>query len=617
MPAPFKKCDVCRGKVPVQDPHSSCLFCLGRDHDARACHLCKSLSSQARKNRESRLTSAIALGKVWEGRPRSSSLPPAAPPASSSRASASNLAVTPTSSKKRRHTETSEAPPPKKSRSKTKKHTGSERPAKSADHASRKQRSPSKETSERTSSCPEATTTVHATTVPTTPLPPTQDLAAVSDISPQREPSPLSVHSDEEEAAPFSDIDEPWGLDTDMFFDTETQRYYMSVPKEKAFREFTRLNLRPAIPQGDKPSSSQAVASSLVPRRPPSEPPAPQIPARTPSRVRVTDIPLTSDSDSDQDPLPPSRESSDGEDDPSDPPSPQEMHHPGSSSPTDDVRSFSEHIIKMCRTLDIELSPPEEEARDPVERRVLGRVPTPPCILMLPSLQSIVQRSWDAPTSLAASSRKVETLYRIASPTCPWLTDHPKPNSAIVEGAQQTFVPKQATSPADREAKKIDGLVKKAYSSAALIVKAINYNACMGAYIQALMEEISPIVPDVPDDVQCRLVEIRDEAHSIGNWIITASRNVADCAERGMAASLALRRHAWLRGSDLNANVKSAIEDMPLDGTGLFHADTDERLNRKFRMKAAAKKHGMSSAPISPFRRRHRPWPPQGPVVCN
>ncbi|XP_042300635.1 uncharacterized protein LOC121918688 [Sceloporus undulatus] len=84
-----------------------------------------------------------------------------------------------------------------------------------------------------------------------------------------------------------------------------------------------------------------------------------------------------------------------------------------------------------------------------------------------------------------------------------------------------------------------------------------------------------------------------------------------------MAASLALRRHAWLRGSDLNANVKSAIEDMPLDSTGLFHADTDERLNRKFRMKAAAKKHGMSSAPISPFRRRHRPWPPQGPVVCN
>ncbi|XP_042299923.1 uncharacterized protein LOC121917874 [Sceloporus undulatus] len=385
-----------------------------------------------------------------------------------------------------------------------------------------------------------------------------------------------------------------------MFFDTETQRYYMSVPKETAFREFTRLNLRPAIPQTDKPSSSQTMASSSVPRRQLQEPPAPQIPARTPSRARVAEIPLTSDSESDREPLTPSRDPSDVEDDPSDPPSPQEMHHPGSSSPTDDVRSFSEHIIKMCRTLDIDLSPPEEEARDPVERRVVGRVPTPPCIPMLPSLQSIVQRSWETPTSLAASSKKVETLYRI-SPTCPWLTNHPKPNSAIVEGAQQTFVPKQATSPADREAKKID-----------VLAKAINYNACMGAYIQALMEGISPIVPDVPDEVQRRLVEIRDEAHSIGNWIITASRNVADCAGRGMAASLALRRHAWLRGSDLNANVKSAIEDMPLDGTGLFHADTDERLNRKFRMKAAAKKHGMSTTPISPFRRRHRPWPPQG-----
>ncbi|XP_042300620.1 cell surface glycoprotein 1-like, partial [Sceloporus undulatus] len=388
-------------------------------------------------------------------------------------------AVTPTSSKKRHHTEATEAPPPKKSKSKsgTKDHTASERPAKSSEHASRKHRSPSRETAERTSSRPEPATPRHATAVPTTPLPRTEDLAAANQpASPVREPSPLSVHSYADEAAPLSDVEDPWEMDTDMFFDTETQRYYMSVPKEKAFREFTRLNLRPVMPQADKPSSSQAVASSSVPRRQSLEPPAPQIPARIPSRTRVPDIPLTSDSESDREPLSPSRDPSDEEDNPSNPPSPQEMHHPGSSSPTDDVRAFSEHIIKMCRTLDIDLSPPEEEARDPVERRVLGRVPTPPCIPMLPSLQSIVQRSWDTPASLAASSKKVETLYKIAPPTCSWLTDHPKPNSAIVEGAQQTFVPKQATSPADREAKKIDGLAKKAYSSAALIVKAINYN---------------------------------------------------------------------------------------------------------------------------------------------
>ncbi|XP_042300615.1 uncharacterized protein LOC121918664, partial [Sceloporus undulatus] len=114
----------------------------------------------------------------------------------------------------------------------------------------------------------------------------------------------------------------------------------------------------------------------------------------------------------------------------------------------------------------------------------------------------------------------------------------------------------------------------------------------MGAYIQTLMEGISPIMPDVPDEAQRTLTEIRDEAHSIGAWLITASRNVVECSGRAMAAAIALRRHAWLRGSDLNTNVRSTIEDMPMDDSGLFHAETDDKLNRKFRLKAAARKHG-------------------------
>ncbi|XP_042326818.1 uncharacterized protein LOC121932301 isoform X2 [Sceloporus undulatus] len=390
----------------------------------------------------------------------------------------------------------------------------------------------------------------------------------------------------------------------------------MSVPRETAFREFTRLNLRPVVPPGDKPLSPRATtsASTSAPRRSSTGPSAFQFPARPAARVRAPEIPLTSGTDSEDEPLLPSGEPSD-DDDTSVQASPQQIHHPDPSSPTDDVRSFNEHIIKMSRALGIDLSYPEEEARDPVEHWVHGRVPTPPSIPLLPSFDSIVRRSWDTPTSLVGSSRKIEALYRISPSSCSWLTDHSRQNSAIVEGAQQTFVPKQATSPADREAKKIDGLARKAYSASAPVVKAINYTACMGAYVQTLMEGISPLVPDVPDEVQRRLVEIRDEAHSVESWLITASRNVADCAGQAMSASLALCQHAWLRGSDLNASVKSTIEDMPLDSTGLFHADTDERLNRKFRMKAAVRKHGMSSSSIQPFRKRQRQWQPQGPVV--
>ncbi|XP_042300728.1 uncharacterized protein LOC121918812 [Sceloporus undulatus] len=262
----------------------------------------------------------------------------------------------------------------------------------------------------------------------------------------------------------------------------------------------------------------------------------------------------------------------------------------------------------MSRALDIDLVYPEADAEDPVERRVHGRVPTPPCVPFLPSLQTILKRSWDSPSSPLGPPRKIESLYKVAAPNAPWLMSQPRQNSAIVEGAQQTSTQRQTTSPVDKEAKKIDALAKKAYAAAALAAKASSYTACMGAYVQTLMEGISPIVPDVPDEVQRTLTEIRDETHSIGSWLITAARNVTECVGRAMSASIALRRHAWLRGSDLNQSMRSTIEDMPIDGSGLFHADTDERLNKKFRMKAAARKHGMSTPGSSSFRKRLRPW---------
>ncbi|XP_042300218.1 uncharacterized protein LOC121918197 [Sceloporus undulatus] len=302
-----------------------------------------------------------------------------------------------------------------------------------------------------------------------------------------------------------------------LFFDSETGRYFMSVPRDVAVREFTRLNPHPtdsregrparSVPSAsilDRPPPSPATASSAAPRRR-SETSTARIPVRPRSQVRVPDIPVTSDTDSEEEPLPSSDIPSE-DDDLSAPASPQRMHHPEPSSPSDDMRTFSEHVIKMARALDIELSFPKEEARDPVEHQVHGRVPTPPSIPLLPSLETIIQRSWDAPASLTGSSRKVESLYRVAPASCAWLAEHPKPNSAIVEGAQHSFVPKQATSPVDREAKKIDGLAKKAYSAASFAVKAIHYNACMGAYIQTLMERISPLVPDVPDEIQMQLV---------------------------------------------------------------------------------------------------------------
>ncbi|XP_042297753.1 serine/arginine repetitive matrix protein 1-like [Sceloporus undulatus] len=726
MSPPFKKCDICSGKVPVQDPHSSCLFCLGKDHDPRVCSLCKSMSSQARKNRESRLTSAIAQGKIREGDPRPASAPSASAPTLQARSGPSSAPPSTSmgqdvgktdssrppargaASKAPKHSRTSgsigqdtatgrrEGAPsessgtsraaPDKKRSKSKsgsdsapRSTVSAEPSASRgstaateDRATTEDRagraatiseSPiqffppeapprHKSAKKRQSSAPEATASSSAKKPKPTPdISPSKRRAddASRPRKPHREsrrdrsrsgspgrvdplatprvenrPSTVDLHHSPAEGRvrdtaaqavptqtqsattlPFllSDDEEvedqpprspsPVSLaprsptHPQYYYDSETDQFFLPVPKEVVLSKPSRGRDRPR--DLDQPrAQGYPHRESLDRPGPSSSAPSRRVdgPVERPRPYVAVDLPV-----SDSDPEPADSEYSSGDDDPAQN-SPQLLHHPEAASPTDDVRSFLEHVIKMSRALDIDLQYPEEEARDPLERRVRSRAHSTPLVPFMPSLEALVRRSWDCPSSLVGPPRKIESLYKVSAPTAPWLTSHPRQNSAIVEGAQQTSTQRQAAVPFDKEAKKVDALARKAYAAAALAVKATNYTACMGAYIQTLMEGISPIVPDVPDEAQRTLTEIRDEAHSIGAWLITASRNVVECSGRAMAASIALRRHAWLRGSDLNSNVRSTIEDMPIDDSGLFHAETDDKLNRKFRLKAAARKHG-------------------------
>ncbi|XP_042299855.1 uncharacterized protein LOC121917797, partial [Sceloporus undulatus] len=655
MSPPFKKCDICSGKVPVQDPHSSCLFCLGRDHDPRVCSLCKSMSSQARKNRESRLTSAIAQGKIREGDPRPASAPSASAPSAQARSGPSSAPPS-TSLGKDTGSSDSSRPPARVAASKPPKHSRTSGSV-GQDTAPGRMEVVSSEASKRQSSAPETTSSSSAKRPKSTsktgshsgspskrrsddaslprkshresrrdrPRPdspgrvdplatpmvgnhsPTRDLhhspvdSRVRDTAAQTVPTqtqsattlPFLLSDDEEVADRPPRSPSPASLaprspaDPQYYYDSETDQFFLPVPKEVVLAKSVRGRDRPRDvdqPQGqehhrreppDRAGPSASAPSRRVDR-----------PVEHSRPYAAVDL-LVSDSE----PEPVDSEYSSGDDDPAQN-SPQLLHHPEAASPTDDVRSFLEHVIKMSRALDIELQYPEEEARDPLERRVRSRAHSTPLVPFMPSLEALVRRSWDCPSSLVGPPRKIESLYKVSAPTAPWLTSHPRQNSAIVEGAQQTSTQRQAAVPFDKEAKKVDALARKAYAAAALAVKATNYTACMGAYIQTLMEGISPIVPDVPDEAQRTLTEIRDEAHSIGAWLITASRNVVECSGRAMAAAIALRRHAWLRGSDLNTNVRSTIEDMPIDDSGLFHAETDDKLNRKFRLKAAARKHG-------------------------
>ncbi|XP_042317564.1 uncharacterized protein LOC121927762 [Sceloporus undulatus] len=697
MPSvPFKKCSVCGGKIPSQDPHSACLFCLGETHVPASCALCKSLTPQARKNRETRLKAAIYT-KVFTAGAMSS-----VGASSSSATPLPTLAEVPTQSPTTRAVEAPTEPqdqsgetsrPPRKD--KKDKHKKASKESRIADRDSSAQKgSASKSSAPRTptsstsksGSTPKPSTTKTSSSVrdksptqrgasssskrprsssldagqqlskrrrsldrdregsprvgsdilhrrsdvdrrpsdvdtrpsdprlgakgssaPKTPDTGTSRHDRPLDLASGSRPLPTFRHTSEDATQLLLEPSSPAGSweerrsptpmptrtrrvtspspsrepEPEFYFDSETGRYYRLVPQEDvdSFLKHRDQRHRP------RASSRPSRASAFSPRR-----------GRTIVEPEVVNL-ESDDGTPSQAPYRPRGDSLSSRDDDYQSVN-QDFAQPGAVSPSDDVRTFTEHVIKMTNALDIKTSQAEEEASDPIERRVHGKVPTPPAIPLLPSLEKLARRSWEAPASTASNNRKVESLYRIAPANPSWLFNHPKQNSAIVEGSQRSSTPKASLMPSDKEAKKIDALAKKAYFSSALGMRVANYNACMGAYIQWLMEKVSPLIPDLPDDSQVILSEVRDEAHSIGGWLITSARHSTDCSAKSMAAAIALRRHAWLRSSDLNQNARSTIEDMPFDEDGLFHRETDEKLNFKYRMRTAARKHA-------------------GPVVCN
>lgn len=67
----FKPCNSCKWPLPISDPHSSCLRCLGEGHISDKCLFCKSFKPRTNKERDSRLKVLVmesALTRALEQR---------------------------------------------------------------------------------------------------------------------------------------------------------------------------------------------------------------------------------------------------------------------------------------------------------------------------------------------------------------------------------------------------------------------------------------------------------------------------------------------------------------------------------------------------------------------
>ncbi|KAF7253350.1 WD repeat-containing protein 11 [Varanus komodoensis] len=78
---------------------------------------------------------------------------------------------------------------------------------------------------------------------------------------------------------------------------------------------------------------------------------------------------------------------------------------------------------------------------------------------------------------------------------------------------------------------------------------------------------------------------------------LSTARHHVDSDLRSLVGAISLRRHAWLRNCNFLDEMKREIEEMPFDGSGLFHARTDSKLKKIHESRMTARYMELQSLP--------------------
>lgn len=378
----------------------------------------------------------------------------------------------------------------------------------------------------------------------------------------------------------------------------------------RGYEDFARSRHGQPIPHAPRPAPS----ATYVPRRdghdrveeyPPSPPPitVPRPvpdkdsvrPAPLPSPVKdLPSIPPHSDSGSDAD--------SDAEDVSSD--LPDEAHPDDTSldqkvtddlpiSPSEDVKSYGDLIKKVAARLGLPTSQPQPAVEDDVVLDVLDRnLSTTIAIPLSKGLLRSVQSAWENPASAPVSSRRLDHMYRVQEKSAEFLFSHPKPNSVVVSSSARGR--KHQSTPPDREGKKMDSFGRRFYSAGALGIKTGNYMACIARFMHALFEDMSDLIPHLPDDKRVKALQLQSDGLAAAKQEIASAKHSLETASKTLATAVALRRHSWLRSTNLQYDTRTVVEDLAFDGLGLFNAATDTTLQDREKSIKASRSLGIT-----------------------
>lgn len=250
--------------------------------------------------------------------------------------------------------------------------------------------------------------------------------------------------------------------------------------------------------------------------------------------------------------------------------------------------------------------PPQEE--DIIFGVLRAHTSSAVAIPLTQAMLKIVQACWGKPASIPVSNKKLDHLYRTQESNAGFLFKHPQPNSLIISSSSRSR--RHHSTPPDKEGKKLDAYGRRLYSTGALGIKSNNYAACLSCYIHAIFEDLEPILQTVSTDLKPKALQLCADGLAAARQTIATARHGLETSAKTLTTGVAIRRHSWLRVTSLLPDSKAAIEDLPFDGEGLFHASTDSTLQEIDKNLKASRTLGFShqQQQYRPRQTYTKPW---------
>ncbi|XP_078242567.1 uncharacterized protein LOC144587084 [Pogona vitticeps] len=288
-------------------------------------------------------------------------------------------------------------------------------------------------------------------------------------------------------------------------------------------------------------------------------------------------------------------------------PLPPEAANLKPSSPSEDFSSYTQMVARMAQALKlaVEQSPRREE------NLIFGDIEAerthPVSLSFIPELMDLIKEFWEHPANATTISKRTENLYRIHGENTSFLLMHPAPNSLIVESSSTKTPAKGHPTPTNKEGRKLEILARRMYSMTTFTLRAVNYLVAMGAYQKQLWSRVLPALQTAPEDIRQLCLDTHAEALTVSKYQRLAARHVAEATSKNFASLITLRRHAWLRSANIVEDIKTRVENLPFDASGLFSQNTDDNLESLHKSKKTAKSYS-----VQPQTKQFKPqWRPK------